>query len=104
MRIRKKAAFQGGLFCCLSLKSSGCRAHLVSKSIPTGSHPHEWSIPLAVQNFDWHSDEPGNAEGMVEFYVYENLRFTKDLQDTDFAPEGSAEAKSEVAASPAQAQ
>lgn len=59
----------------------------------------EWSVPLAVQNFDWLADDPANPEGLVEYYAYENVLLDPSLHDADFAMEGHTGSPSEVAAS-----
>jgi hypothetical protein len=58
----------------------------------------ERNIPLSVQNFDWQSHDPTNPAGLVEFYIYENLRFSSGLQDADFTAEGEPASSAEVAA------
>ena len=57
----------------------------------------EWSAPLAVRNDDWQIDEV-NPEGLMEYYVYEDVRFNRGLCDKDFAWQ-SADAPA-VAATP----
>jgi len=48
----------------------------------------EWSVPLSVQNFDWQTDDPSNPEGLVEYYVYENIHLANHLADSDFTVDG----------------
>lgn len=44
---------------------------------------HEWNVPLCVKNFDWEQDD-SYPEGLLEFYVYENLQLNSQLIDRDF--------------------
>jgi hypothetical protein len=60
----------------------------------------EWSVPLAVQNFDWYRDDPSNPEGLVEHYVYEGLQLEGGLVEADFTVDGQPPAGREVARQP----
>lgn len=44
---------------------------------------HEWNLPLGVKNLDWEQDG-SNPEGLLEYYVYENVQLNTQLTDRDF--------------------
>ncbi len=44
----------------------------------------EWSVPLAVRNFDWQTDDLANPDGLLEYYGYENVRWNCGYTDADF--------------------
>jgi hypothetical protein len=44
----------------------------------------EWNVPLCVKNTDWNVT-PSNPEGLIEYYVYEDVRLDRKLTDRDFA-------------------
>lgn len=60
----------------------------------------EWSVPLAVENFDWETGDSSNPEGLVEYYAYENIQLLPSLAEGDFSISGTSVAAPDVAAKP----
>jgi hypothetical protein len=61
----------------------------------------EWSVPLAMENFDWDVSDTTNPDGLVERYVYEEVRLRRGLSDVDFISDAQSgsETVSEVSGS-----
>ncbi len=83
-----------------------CRVFVVEYADPTVNPDYrksviwldtEWSVPLAVQNFDWQTDDASNPEGLVEYYAFEDIALGVELRDSDFTAEGIATNAREVA-------
>jgi len=75
-----------------------CRVFTVSSASPEDNPEYrsstvwldqEWSIPLAVTNTGWETNAT-NREGLLEHYVYEDVRFNRRLSSRDFAADSSA--------------
>jgi hypothetical protein len=85
-----------------------CRAFVVEYADPTVNADYrktvvwldsEWSVPLAVQNFDWQTGDVSNPEGLIEYYAFEQVVLGVELRDDDFTAEGIATSANEVAES-----
>lgn len=57
----------------------------------------EHCVPLQVKNYDWCRDEPGNPNGLVEHYIYEDVDFHARLAEADFQVPGAKASRSQAA-------
>lgn len=57
----------------------------------------EWNVPLCVKNLDWEMDD-SNPDGLLELYVYEQVRLNANLTDRDFTADAPPDANVAAAA------